>query len=366
MKILLSSDNLSVGYGKKVTVGGLTFEVRAGEILTLIGANGVGKSTILKTIASLLPGISGTAYIENKDISAMTERDSSKVLSALFTQRLTAERMTCYEVAATGRYPYTGRLGILSDHDRQIVDEAMEMTSVTHLADTDFNLISDGQRQIVMLARAIAQQPKVLLLDEPTSFLDINNKLRLLTLLRRLSKDKGIAVIQSLHELDLAQRFSDKLLCIKDGKADRIGTPGEVFSGDYISELYGIQNGSFIPELGICEQEKPCGAPGIFVIGGNGQGIPVYRDLARRGIPFAAGMIFENDIDFPIAKALASEVLTAKAFEPIDKALVERAENIITNCKKIISTKKSFGSFDSENAELLRFAENKNIKIEYI
>ncbi len=215
MKILLSSDNLSVGYGKKITVGGLTFEVRAGEILTLIGANGAGKSTIRKTTASLLPIISGSAYIENKDISLMNERDSSKVLSALFTQRLTAERMTCYEVVATGRYPYTGRLGIFSAADRQIVSDAMDMTSVTHLADTDFNYISDGQRQIVMLARAIAQEPKVLVLDEPTSYLDINNKLRLLTLLRKLAKEKGIAVIQSLHELDLAQRFSDKLLCKK-------------------------------------------------------------------------------------------------------------------------------------------------------
>ena len=365
MKILLSSDNLSVGYGKKITVGGLTFEVRAGEILTLIGANGAGKSTILKTTASLLPIISGSAYIENIDISLMNERDSSKVLSALFTQRLTAERMTCYEVVATGRYPYTGRLGILSANDRQIVEESMSMTSVAHLADTDFNYISDGQRQIVMLARAIAQEPKVLVLDEPTSYLDINNKLRLLTLLRKLAKEKGIAVIQSLHELDLAQRFSDKLLCIKDGKADRIGTPEEIFSGDYISQLYGIQNGSFIPELGICEPEKPSGTAEVFVIGGNGQGIPVYRSLARQGIPFAAGIIFENDIDFPVAKSLAENVISSKAFEPIEQMTADRAEQIISNCKKIICAKKSFGSFDSINARLLELAENKNILIEY-
>ena len=365
MDILLSSDSLSVGYGKKITVDDLSFEVRAGEIITLIGSNGAGKSTILKTIASLLPIISGSVYINNTDISAMTERDSSKVLSALFTQRLTAERMTCYEVAATGRYPYTGRLGILSAMDRKIVDEAMDMTSITHLADTDFSFISDGQRQIVMLARAIAQQPKVLVLDEPTSFLDINNKLRLLTLLRKLAKEKCIAIIQSLHELELAQRFSDKLLCIKNGKADRTGTPEEIFSGDYISELYGIHNGSFVSELGICEAEKTCGVPKIFVIGGNGKGIPVYRKLARQGIPFAAGIIYENDIDHPIAQALAAEVVSAKAFEPVGQADIERAIKIIEKCSTVICAKKTFGSYDNSNSVLLGFAEDRNIKIEY-
>ena len=365
MDILLSSDKLSVGYGKKITVNDLTFEVSAGEVLSLIGSNGAGKSTILKTIASLLPIVSGSAYIDKKDISAMTERDTAKVLSALFTGRMTAERMTCYEVIATGRYPYTGRLGILSDRDKGIVDKAMELTSVTHLADTGFDCISDGQRQIVMLARAIAQEPKVLVLDEPTSFLDINNKLRLLTLLRRLSKEKGIAVIQSLHELDLAQRFSDKILCIKNGKADRSGTPEEIFTEDYISELYGIENGTFISELGICEPEKPKGAPRVFVIGGSGQGIPVYRHLARQGIPFAAGILYDNDMDYPIAKALAAETVCEKAFEPVGQQVLIRAMQLMDNCEKVICTKKSFGSREKENEELILNAKEKHMEIEY-
>ncbi len=366
MEVLLSSRDMSVGYEKKVVVDGITFTVRPGEILTLIGANGSGKSTILKTITSLLPVVSGNVYIDDKDMAMLSQHDIAQVISAMYTSRLTSERMTCYEVVATGRYPYTGRFGILSEDDRRIVWEAMEMAAVTHLAETDFNLISDGQRQIVMLARALAQQPLILVLDEPTSFLDINNKLRLLSLLRKLSTEKGIGVVQSLHELDLAQRFSDKLLCIKNGKADRFGTPDEIFSGEYISRLYDIDKGVFIPEFGICESEKPSGIPEIFVIGGGGAGIPVYRELARQGTPFIAGIIFENDIDYPIAKALAAAVISEKAFEPIGLSALNKAEKIITHCKRIICTRKSFGGLDDPIVDLIGYAEDNGIHIDYI
>ena len=168
---VIRADNISVGYGKVTVAGGISFEVQSGEVLTLIGANGAGKSTVLKSIAAQLPLLSGTAYIGGKSISGISERELAKELSLVLTERIHAERMTCRDVVATGRYPYTGRLGILSDVDNKAVDEAMALTGVTHLSGNDFRFISDGQRQCIMLARAIAQQPSVMLLDEPTSFL---------------------------------------------------------------------------------------------------------------------------------------------------------------------------------------------------
>jgi iron complex transport system ATP-binding protein len=221
----------------------------------------------------------------------MSGHDIAKALSVCLTERITAVKMTCEDVVSTGRYPYTGRLGLLSADDRRIVRKAMELTGTVGLADTDMRCISDGQRQTVMLARAIAQQTDVLILDEPTSFLDINNKLRLLGILKELVRSRNIAVVQTLHELDLAQRFSDKILCIKDGKADRLGTPEEIFSGSYISELYDISCGSFDNLFGTAEAQRREGEPQIFVIGGGGSGLPVYRRLQRQGIPFAAGVI---------------------------------------------------------------------------
>ena len=353
---VLSSKDLSVGYGKKVVVNGLCFEVNSGEILTIIGANGAGKSTVLKTIASQLPLISGTVSINGNSITAMSLHDIARTLSVCFTDRITAEKMTCSDVVSTGRYPYTGRLGILSENDRKIVHEAMELTAVTVLADTDIRCISDGQRQIVMLARAIAQQPQILILDEPTSFLDINNKLRLLSLLRDLARSKKIAVIQTLHELDLSQRFSDKILCIKDNKADRIGTPEEIFRDDYISSLYSISNGTFDPMFGTAEALPVLGDPKVFVIGGGGSGIGTYRRLQRQGIPFAAGVIHENDIEYPAAKSLAALLISEKAFEPVSSENVQKALEIIKKCERVICCVRDFGQMNLGNRQLIEEA----------
>lgn len=350
--VILSSEELSVGYGKKVVVSGLAFEISRGEILTIIGPNGAGKSTILKSIAAQLPVISGRVSIAGNDITEMSPNDLAQKLSVCLTERITAEKMTCEDVVSTGRYPYTGRLGILSGNDRSIVREAMELTGVSYLADTDIRCISDGQRQTIMLARAIAQQPEVLILDEPTSFLDINNKLRLLSILRELARNRNIAVVQTLHELDLAQRFSDKILCIKDNKADRLGTPEEIFSGDYISELYSIANGSFLSEFGTAEALKVTGEPQVFVIGGGGSGIDTYRRLQRQGIPFAAGVIHENDLDYPVARSLAAELVTEKAFEPVSEESVQRALAIMKKCDEVICCPDSFGTMNAGNKRL--------------
>lgn len=349
---VLQTEALSVGYSKKIIVDRLTFSVSAGEICTLIGPNGAGKSTVLKTVAAQLPVLSGNIALCGDSLSLLQEKDISRRLSLLLTQKITAERMTCGDVAETGRYPYTGTLGILSAEDKKIARDAMQLVGASHLYDTDFRQISDGQRQCVMLARAIAQQPKVLLLDEPTSFLDIGHKLHILSLLRRLAKERQIAVIQSLHELDLAQKFSDTVICVHNGTAERIGTPEEIFSGDYISQLYEIQNGIYDPRFGTAEPSAESGEPEIFVIGGGGAGIPVYRKLHRMGIPFAVGVLHENDLEYPVASALACAVVTEKAFEPVSEDAVRKASALMEQCRQVICFISSFGTMNQRNETL--------------
>ena len=243
--LILHTKDLAVGYDGRVVVKDLTFSLRPGEILTLIGPNGAGKSTILKTLARRLAPVAGTVLLDGKMLPAMAENELAKRLSIVTTERVRAELMSSREVVATGRYPYTGRLGILSEHDRAVVDEAMALTHVTELQDAPFEQISDGQRQRVMLARALCQEPEVLLLDEPTSFLDVRYKVEFLTTLKTLAREKRIAVVMSLHELDCAARVSDTVLCVRGGAVDRVGRPEEIFSGAYIEALYGMEPGSY-------------------------------------------------------------------------------------------------------------------------
>ena len=349
----LSAAKLSAGYGQKVVVSGIELTVRPGEVLTLIGPNGAGKSTVLKTIAAQLSPVSGTVLVGGSDLSKMKPDQAARHISALLTERIRTDRMTCKDVVSTGRYPYTGRLGILSQKDREIAEKAMVLTGVAELGERDFSCISDGQRQCVMLARAIAQQPEILILDEPVTFLDISRKLMLLSLVRTLARDQNIAVIQSLHEIDLAQKFSDRILCVSGGQARFFGTPDEVFSSQYISDLYGISEGSYNALLGTAEAAAVKGKPEVFVIGGGGSGIPVYRQLQRKGIPFAAGVIHENDIDYPVAKALAAVLITERAFEPVSEEAIRRAREVIKTCRQVICCLNEFGTMNQRCASLL-------------
>ena len=239
------------------------------------------------------------------------------------TERIKTELMTCHEIVATGRYPYTGRLGILTPEDEQIVDEAMKAVHAEDLGNRDFNAISDGQKQRVLLARAICQEPEIIVLDEPTSFLDVRYKLELLAILERMARKKHITVIMSLHEIDLAQKVSDKIICVKGDTIAHYGKPEEVFKEDTIRSLYEIDNGSFDPVFGSIELPRVEGEPEVFVISSGGNGIPIYRQLQKEHVPFAAGILYKNDIDYQLARLLAVEVITEEPFQQISDETFE-------------------------------------------
>ena len=358
---VLHTHHLEVGYGGKALLEEVCLAVHPGQILTLIGPNGVGKSTLLKTLSKLLAPVGGAVLLQGKELRQLPERELALQLSILTTERVMPELMRCEEVVGTGRYPHTGRLGLLTPADRAQVDAAMELVGVQALRDQEFRRLSDGQRQRVMLARAICQEPDIIVLDEPTSFLDIRYKLEFLSILQRMSRSRNLSVIMSLHELELAGRISDKLLCVKGDKVDRFGTPEEVFTPGYISELYGMTAGSYDEATGNLELEAVKKDPEIFVIAGNGTGTALFRKLQREGISFAAGILWENDLDCPAARALASAAVEEKAFCPIGAEKVERAKELIDACGSAICTLDldGAGEWAKELRELAAYAGRK-------
>ncbi len=355
---VIQAKDLCVGYDGQAVVSDIAFTVDAGRILTLVGPNGCGKSTLLKSITRQLEIVSGTIYLENRSMLGMKESDVAKKMSILMTERVRPELMTCRDIVSTGRYPYTGRLGILSEYDWKCVEDAMKLVQVWDLRDRPFGNISDGQSQRIMLARAICQEPEILIMDEPTSFLDISHKLELLAILKDLVQEKKLAVVLSLHELDLAQKISDTVLCINHGVVERAGPPEEVFTSEYIKELYGIENGGYLYQFGSLELASRHGEAEAFVIAGGGKGIPVFRRLQKLGIPFVTGVIHENDLDFPVAEILAEEVITEKAFEPVGQEALSEARAAMARCKKVICAlePEDFGTMNKEVRQLLEHA----------
>ncbi len=364
MKYYFKAEGLSVGYHKKTLIENIEIDLEKGEILTLIGPNGAGKSTVLKSIAKQLALIAGTIYLDEQSVESMSGTELSHNMAVVLTEKLCTEMMTCEDVVATGRYPYTGRFGILSELDRQVVKEAMELVHVTAIKDQDFTRISDGQRQRVMLARAICQEPEIIILDEPTSYLDVKYKLEFLSILQEMQKKKKLTVIMSLHELELAARVSDKILCINGKCVERFGRPEEIFEQGYISKLFSISAGSFDEENGSMELEPVKGDAKVFVIAGGGTGRNVYRRLQRLGIPFATGILQQNDLDYPVARALATEVIVADAFEPITEFQIQVARKKIASCNKIICCKDKFGTLELANQKLLEFAKQCDKEVE--
>ena len=252
---LLSTKNLSVGYAGKAVISGIDLNVSPGRIVTLIGPNGAGKSTILKTITRQLPPVAGAVCLDGENLTALPEDRIARTMAILMTERAAPELMTCYDVVSAGRYPYTGRLGVLSASDHLEVRRALELVGVTALAEREFNRVSDGQRQLVMLARAICQKPRLLVLDEPTSYLDIHYKLVLLSVLKDLVSLEDLAMVMSLHELELARKVSDTIVCVKDGTIDRMGPPEEIFSSGYIARLYDVTPNLLERTRGILPEE---------------------------------------------------------------------------------------------------------------
>lgn len=360
---ILRTENLNVGYGTNVIVKDVQIRAYAGQIQTLIGPNGAGKSTILKTLIRQISPLNGNIFLKGMNIRQLTEKQMAQNISVVLTTRPNVELMTCRDIVSSGRYPFTGSLGILSAKDHEIVDESMELVRVTELAEKDFNNISDGQRQRVMLARAICQQPRLLIMDEPTSFLDIKHKLDFLYLLGNLVKQRQIAVILSLHELEFAQRFSDTIYCVDGGIIDRQGPPEEIFTGNYIETLYKVEHGTYNVLFGGIETGAVTGIPRVLVLGGGGDGIPVYRKLTRMGVPFAAGVLSESDVDFPVAKALASAVINVPAFAPVTSSAADKAIEMLESCGKLICACESFGLLNEENKRVLDYARTHNMLV---
>lgn len=365
MEYYFKTEKLSVGYHGCPLIEEIEFGINKGEILTLIGPNGAGKSTILRSIARQLEPLGGAVYMENRDLAAFSRQQLSKSMSVVLTDKIRTELMTCEDVIEMGRYPYTGRFGVLSKEDHRAVEEAMELVHVTELRDQDFSKISDGQRQRVMLAKGLCQEPDIIVLDEPTSYLDVKYKLEFLSILQELRKQKNITVIMSLHELDLAERVSDKILCINGKYVERFGTPEEIFEEGYISKLFHITSGTFDETTTGMELKAAEGSPKVFVIAGGGTGRRVFRYLQRAGISFATGILYENDLDYPVAKALAGSVIGAAAFEPVCDALLDEAKKSIQSCEKIICTKEHFAALEKYNEQLLEYAKDceKDIEI---
>lgn len=239
-KIELSAQNLSAGYDGKTIVSDVNITIPQNKISVILGANGCGKSTLLKTFAKLLKPEQGSILLDGKSIFSMPSKQMAQTLGLLPQSPVVPEGIKVTDLVARGRFPYRKLLGGLQKEDFAAVEEALEMMGITELADRCVDELSGGQRQRVWIALALAQQTDILLLDEPTTYLDIAYQVEILDLLMELNKKRGTTILMVLHDINLSARYADHIFAMSKGKLIAQGSPSEVISRELMKQIYGL------------------------------------------------------------------------------------------------------------------------------
>jgi iron complex transport system ATP-binding protein len=237
----LSAEDLSLGYGDRIIVENLNLEVKTGVITTVIGPNGCGKSTLLRALGRLLKPRSGSVVLDGKAIGSLRTKDVARILGMLPQAPIAPEGLTVADLVARGRHPHQSWIRQWSSDDEGEVAEALALTGVSELADRPVDQLSGGQRQRAWISMALAQGTDILLLDEPTTYLDLAHSIEVLDLVDRMHEEMGRTVVMVLHDLNLAIRYSDQLIVMRDGKVVAAGTPKDIISAELLLEVFGLE-----------------------------------------------------------------------------------------------------------------------------
>jgi iron complex transport system ATP-binding protein len=354
--MILRTDKLAVGYGKKTVVDGIDIALLEGQFVCLLGPNGCGKSTILKTIVRMLAPLGGEVYISDRAISQMSSQDMAKTTAVVLTDPISPGLLTAYDVVMLGRHPHTGFMGKPALRDGEKVMEALMMVNAETLGRRYFGELSDGEKQKVLLARALAQEPQLIVLDEPTSHLDARHRIEVMLILRQLTQEKGVTVIASLHDIDLAMKACDVAILVKDERLLACGTPEDVLTQGLVTQLYGLERATFNGYLGGVELKGKPGGSAVFAVAGGASGAAVYRALVKHGFGIITGVLAENDIDCHVAASVGATVVRSPAFETISAASYSEAVGLLRNVRQVIDAGFPVGTANRQNLDLVRRA----------
>lgn len=280
---MLSAHSLSIGYHHPLA-SDLNLQLNPAEMSCLIGPNGAGKSTLLRTLAGMQPPLKGIVKLGQADLHRLPALELARKLAIVLTERIEAGNLSAYALVALGRHPYTDWRGRLTPRDEEAVQHAMRLTGADALAARSIHELSDGERQRVMIARGLAQEPQVLLLDEPTAFLDLPRRVELLQLLKQLSRETGCAILLSTHDLDLALRIADRLWLLSSQGELHVGLPEELALNGSLAHVFQREGIEFDHASGAFKVHRPTCGP--ISLHGEKDGIALawtWRALERVG-----------------------------------------------------------------------------------
>ena len=338
---ILHSKGLSVGYRAPV-LREVNLDFGSGQFIALLGPNGAGKTTLLRTLSRHLKPLSGRIEVLGRDLDTLSALELARLVAVCLTDNAKPPLLSVDEFVALGRYPHTGMMGRLSVHDAEIVERSLAAVTASGLSGRLVEQLSDGERQKVVLARALAQEPKLMLLDEPTAHLDLKHRIEVMGILRSLCRSHGLTVLASLHDIDVAAKVSDRVLLVQNGGIRDYGLPETVLTSETVAELYGFGDADFNRHLGSIEFRGDGKAGRVFVIAGRGRAAPVFRLLSKKGLAIETGLLRDGDLDAFVAAALGAKTYVRAEPDELpaggNGSSLEEAAQALTACDFIVDS----------------------------
>ncbi|MCR4399967.1 MAG: ABC transporter ATP-binding protein [Syntrophomonadaceae bacterium] len=351
--IRISVNGVECRFGAREALRGVTLSVGRGEFLGLIGPNGSGKSTLLRTISGVVRPVAGGVLLDGQDVRRMSALDLARALAVVEQ----GDRATCtfrvWEVVMMGRMPHVGRLQRESLRDVQRVEWALQVTGLSALADRHLDELSGGERQRVVIAKALAQDTDILLLDEPTSHLDIGHQVEILDLLASLRETHRLTVVAAVHDLNLAAQYCDRLVLLDRGRVFACGEPETVVTRENLATVYRTpvmvtrHPSRLRPQVVLLPGRAPAQgshAPAVHVVGGGGTASALLESLAAHGFRVSLGAVNVTDSDWETARRLGLEVIEAAPFSRVDELAAARALQAMEAARAVIVADMPFGS----------------------
>ncbi|VUT27730.1 MAG: Cobalamin import ATP-binding protein BtuD [Candidatus Syntrophoarchaeum sp. GoM_oil] len=355
---------IDVYYGDVRIIKDFTFNSDKGEFIGIIGPNGSGKTTLLKAMGRLLKPKVGVVLIDRTEIFSLHQKEFAKQVAAVPQDTQIDFDFKAIDIVLMGRNPHLGRLQMETAEDEQIARDAMDMTGSLDLADRPIGNLSGGERQRVIIARALAQQPRILFLDEPTSHLDINYQIETMELLKNLSEE-GLIIIAAIHDLNLAAQYCDRLIMLRSGEAVAIGKPDEVLTADGIKEAFRcdvivkrhpLTNAYYIAPLPKKKNSNRKSTSRVHLICGGGSGAQIMHALQDNGFKVSTGVLNILDTDYEVAEGLEIEVIVDAPFSPISEGSYQANLRMIERADAVIIAHVAFGFGNVKNLDACTFA----------
>ncbi|GBC75324.1 putative siderophore transport system ATP-binding protein YusV [archaeon HR06] len=357
----LEAKDLTSGYKDEDIIKDISLKVKPREILGILGPNGSGKTTLLRSLSRVLKPKKGLVLLDGKDIYSLNQREVAKSLGFLSQIQSITFGFKAFEIVLMGRNPYLKGFQWESDRDFKVVKEAMLATNTWHLAERNINELSGGEIQRVFLARALAQEPDILLLDEPTAHLDLSHQLEIMDLVKSLCKEKGLAVISVFHDFNLAARYCDNIILMKEGKIHSYGKVDkvlneknirEVFKVDALVKTHPITNTLYIVPIKVKRENfLKISKKRIHVICGGSSGAKMIRELLDFGFDLSVGVLNLLDSDYDLVKDYNIDVVVEAPFSPITEVSYRNNLNFISKADMVIMTSFPFGKGNLPNLD---------------